>query len=131
MVQVKPMKKVHVSISLGGNDTTVAAAGTVSFTFIFGIGRDGLTPFECVLEGGGAGDRIQTEVITSSLGEYFGVLLHSLNPLIKGKILPQNLVFNIEISQVSDVENREVVAALAGSTSGCGSGGSCGCGCSS
>jgi len=131
MVQVKPMKKVHVSISQEGSDAAGAAeAGTVSFSFIFGIGSDGLTPFECVLEGAREGDRLQTEVTNSSLGEYFGELLHFLNPLIEGKILPQNLGFNIEITEVSEVENREVVAALAGSTSGCGSGGSCGCGCS-
>ena len=130
MAQVKPMKKVQVSVSLlDNNKKTVTEDTAVSFAFIFGIGQDGLSPFECVLEGGHKGDQIQTDVISSSLVEYFGVLLHALNPLTEGKILPQNLCFNIEILDVMDVENREVVAALAGSTSGCGSGGSCGCGC--
>ncbi|BHH82543.1 hypothetical protein [Desulforhopalus sp. 52FAK] len=128
MAQVKPMKKVHVSVSLRDNKN-VTEDSVVSFAFIFGIGQDGLTPFECVLEGGRKGDQIQTDVSSSSLVEYFGVLLHTLNPLTEGKILPQNLCLKIEILDVMDVENREVVAALAGSTSGCGSGGSCGCGC--
>lgn len=129
MAQVKPMKKVQVSVSLLDNNKLVAGDVTVSFGFIFGIGQDGLTPFECLLEGGGKGDQIQTEVNSSSLAEYFGVLLRELNPLTEGKILPQKLCCNIEILEVEDVENRELVAALAGSTSGCGSGGSCGCGC--
>jgi hypothetical protein len=131
MIEVKPMKKVTVSVSLVHKDrSNDPEQGEISCSFIHGIGRDGLTPFECLLEGCRKGDQVQTEVKSTSLAEYFGGLLRHLQPLIEGKILSLDLLFRIDIQSVEDVENREMVAALAGSAGGCGSGGSCGCGCS-
>lgn len=131
MTQIEPMKKVYVAVSLGATEENLAeGANETEFSFIYGIGKDGLTPFESNLEGCREGDCIQTEVDSSSIGKYFGGLINAVRSLIEGKIIPQNPQFRVEIRRVEDVENREVVAALASSAGGCGSGGSCGCGCS-
>lgn len=131
MVQVKPMSKVHAAVSLVDAGSSGAIKDEkATFSFIYGIGKDGLTPFECLLEGCQQGDVTQTEVNSQAMGEFFGVLLRQIQPCIEGKIVPLDLRFSVEVLKVEEVENREVVAALAGATGGCGSGGSCGCGCS-
>ena len=131
MSRVKPMKKVNVSLSLlDGSLEAVAANKVVSFTFIYGIGHDGLSLFECCLEDSGVGDTVTFEVTSSSGQEFFSGLFPTIYPLLEGRIMPERLTFKAEIKGLEDVENREVVAALASSASGCGSGGSCGCGCS-
>ncbi len=131
MEQVKAMRKVHVAVAL----TDAVSGGATeedkaTFSFIYGIGKDGLTPFECLLEGCQQGDFTQTEVNSGAMNEFFGVLLGQVKPFIEGKIIPLDLRFGVEVIKVEEVENREVVAALAGAAGGCGSGGSCGCGCS-
>lgn len=130
MTQVKPMKKVHVAVSLHGGGSCDGPLDEGLFSFIYGIGKDGLTPFESNLEGCSEGDSIQAEVDHHSMGVYFGSLFSSVRALLEGKIIPQNSVFRVQIQKVEDADNREVVAALANSAGGCSSGGSCGCGCS-
>lgn len=131
MIQVSLMKKVQVSISILDSETKVAVPErTVLFSFIYGIGRDGLTPFECSLEGCSTGEQVETEVQPSLFSEYFGGLFPTIRSLIDGHILPPNVLIRIDVNGVEDVDNREVVAALAGAAGGCGSGGSCDCGCS-
>ena len=129
MDQIKSMKKVHVAVALVDAGSGEAAPGdAVNFSFIYGIGKDGLTPFECLLEGCRQGDITKTEVGFEAISAFFGVLFGQVQPLIEGKIVSHDLCFAVEIIKVEEVENREVVAALAGSVGGCG--GSCGCGCS-
>lgn len=133
MTRVKPMKKVNVSLRLLHGLLEAEADGVaeaVSFPFIYGIGRDGLSVFECCLEGAGVGERVTLEIKASDVQKSFAGLFATIRPLLEGKIMTETLAFDIEIKGLEDVDNREVVAALAGTASGCGSGGSCGCGCS-
>lgn len=124
------MKKIAVSVRLvHGVSGDAETEKPITFSFIYGIGRDGLSPFEQRLESCSVGQRIQFEVKSGAVADFFGGLFAQIRGLIEGKVMPENLVFEIEIVKLEDVENREVVAALARSASGCGSGGSCGCGC--
>jgi hypothetical protein len=129
MSKVKSMNKVSVAV----NFIDAALNGTppepVTLSFIYGIGRDGLSVFECSLEGGGLGDHIELTVKGSDVAESFGGLFPLVRGLVDGLIRPEVMKFDIEILGVEEVDNREVVAALASSTAGCGSGGSCDCGC--
>jgi hypothetical protein len=131
MSELKTMKKTVVSVRLvHGQSSATGTEKPVTFSFIYGIGRDGLSPFEQRLELCSVGQCVQFEVKADAVAESFGGLFAEVRELIEGKVLPENLVFEIKIIKLEDVENREVVAALARSASGCGSGGSCGCGCS-
>ncbi|MFT5698460.1 MAG: hypothetical protein ACI8ZB_001315 [Desulforhopalus sp.] len=131
MSQVKSMKKVSISVCLkAGLATGGSPAGVDPFIFIYGIGRDGLSPFECCLEGAHVGESILFEVKRGDLAEYFSGLFPKIRPLVDGGVMPKKVFFEVEVKGVEEVDNREVVAALANSASGCGSGGSCGCGCS-
>lgn len=131
MSRVKPMKKVNISLRLlDASLEGVPAHEAVSFTFIYGIGRDGLSLFECCLEDAGVGDRVTIEVKAGEGQEFFAGLFPTIRPLLEGRIMPETLAFETEIQGLEDVDNSEVVAALASAASGCGSGGSCGCGCS-
>lgn len=129
MSELKSMNKVNVTVNLTNNSLEGVGLEPVSLSFIYGIGRDGLTPFECSLEGRCLGDHIEFTVKGSEVAESFGVLFPFVRSFVDGKIRQDVMKFDIEILGIEEVENREVVAALASSTSGCGSGGSCGCGC--
>lgn len=131
MSQLKSMNKVSVAVTLMNGSIDGAPPEPVSLSFIYGIGREGLSPFECCLENGRLGDHIEFTVKGQELAEYFGGLFSFVRSLVDGKIRPEVMNFDIQILGFEEVENRELVAALASSTGGCGSGGSCDCGCSS
>ncbi len=130
MSKVKSMKKVSVTVNLIGAALNSTRPEPVALSFIYGIGRDGLSGFECCLEGRGLGDHVELTVKGSEVAESFGGLFRLVRGLVDGLIRPEVMTFDIEILGVEEVDNRELVAALASSTAGCGSGGSCDCGCS-
>ncbi len=133
MSKVKSMNRVNVAVNLIDAALSRIPHEPVTLSFIYGIGRDGLSVFECCLEGGGLGDHIELTVKGSEVAESFGGLFPLVRGLVDGLIRPEIMKFDIEILGVEEVDNREVVAALASSSGGCGSGGaggSCDCGCS-
>ena len=127
MSKLKPMNKVNVTIRLVHDSVKGVIPETTSLSFIYGIGREGLSPFECCLDEGRAGDHVHFTVKSSEIVEAFGGLFSHVSRLVRGTIVPKVMVFDIEIISIEEVDNREVVAALAGSTGGCEGGGSCGC----
>lgn len=129
MSKLKAMNKVSLTVTLTNDSLGSSLAEPVSLSFIYGIGRDGLTPFECFLEGRCLGEDIEFTVKGSEVAESFGVLFPFIRSFVDGKIRPDVMKFDIKILGIEEVEDRELVAVLASSTSGCGSGGSCGCGC--
>lgn len=129
MSKVQSMNKVSVAVKLLGTPVTGISSEPATLSFIYGLGRDGLSDFECCLEERECGDHIEFIVKGSEVAESFGTLFPSVQGLIAGMIRPEVFKFDIEILVIEEVENSEVVAALASSVSGCGSGGSCGCGC--
>lgn len=134
MSQLKAMNKVSVVVNLKNGSSSTTPKEAVSLSFIYGIGREGLSDFECCLEGGHSGEHRTLRVKGPEVAESFGVLFPVFRTLVDGMIIPEMLEFDIEIIGIEEVEHREIVAALAGSAGGCGSGGSsgsCGCGCSS
>lgn len=129
MSKVQSMHKVRLEIQL----TTAMAYDNpgepVTLSFIYGIGRDGLSPFESCLEGRSPGEHIEFAVKGNDVAASFGALFSLIRGLLDGMIRPEVLKFAIDILGVEKADNSEVVSALASSVGGCGSGGSCGCGC--
>ncbi len=118
------LKKVSVTVSPEcGNDAV--SAESRSFEFIYGIGVEGLTPFESVIAGARTGDTIPIQIGSEDIAALFGHLL----PCGAGfPETPQVTCLNVCIGRISEPTPREVVRAIAGNAS-CGS--DCGCGCGS
>jgi len=131
MSELKLMNRVSVTVSLTNDSLAGELVEPASLSFIYGIGREGLSAFECCLEGGRLGEHKEFSVKGSEVAESFGGFFSSVRSLVDGKIRHDVMKFDIKILGIEEVENREVVAALANSASGCGAGGSCDCGCSS
>lgn len=121
---VGPLKKVSLEITVGTTpELKDLGSNPESVEFIFGIGVDGLTPFECAIEGKIEGEESAVKVQQAELNEFFGRLVGCIS---KFSMDADPLFINYKIRSVSDSSPREVVKAMAG---GSGCGGSCDCGC--
>ncbi len=98
------------------------------FSFITGIGAEGLTPFEMALAGKQPGECLTLPVGKNQPTEFFEHLWTPLKTVIQTEP-PFDL--QLEIKSVTAPTNRELVRALAekAEANGCSCGGGCGCGC--
>jgi hypothetical protein len=95
--------------------------------FIFGIGSDGLTPLECLLNGRKEAETIAFRVAGSEAGLFFGHVAPALGRLAEGR---EEVYFNASILAVETPQPRDVIKAMAEMAGhGHGSGCDCGCGC--
>ena len=121
---VSPLKKIHLKLTAGSSEGIVDLTPTpLYYQFILGIGTDGFTHLECVLNGKTVGEVINFLISTSELQSF-------LDPVpSNGFIIPidqSHIFLSISIEQVENAENREIVKAMAKKNEdGC----SCGCGC--
>ena len=119
-----PLKKISIALLAGASkklkDCSIAPE---QIEFIYGIGIEGLTPFECAIDGKMAGDEGVVEVHASQRNEFFG---HLMGCASKFSVDADPFYLHFKICSVSDTSPQEVVKAMAGD-SGCG--GSCDCGC--
>lgn len=120
---IQALKKITLSLRLGNSGHE-----PIALTFIYGIGGNGLCPFEQALQGKEQGDSLNFSGTDAQAADYFGHLLFPLRQALGLQIMPKTLSLQVAITTVQDAENREVVQSLAKTASGCG--GSCGCGCS-
>lgn len=121
---VELLKKVTLKVTpLSASDGAGVAGSARDVEFIFGVGPQGLSPFEYELAGRQPGDTVHISVLPGKAGEIF---CH-MQPWFCGMAAHQDgLHLGVTIVDVSDAEHREVVRALANSAA-CGS--DCGCGC--
>lgn len=132
--KVEPMKKLVTRLAAGtSSDNYTFTPEPVTFSFIYGIGRQGLTTFEENLSGKKQGDVFQFSLTSAQAQGFFGALWNPLCLAAGISLIPAEIHIRLEILDIVDADNREVVKALAGSlghggeAGGCG--GSCGCGC--
>ncbi len=118
---IENLMKVCLSI-VTGSASADNDPGT-PFTFIYGVGPSGISPFEKALFGKGVGDRIRLDMAPTDYCETVGHLELPLGEPT-GIISPVSL--QVTITDVTRAPDREVVKAMAagGSCSDCG----CGCG---
>ncbi len=120
---ISPLTKVSLELSVSVDPPTGQhPEPTTDFSFVFGIGTQGLSPFEMELLGKQPGDHMRMRVGAGQAAEYFE---HLLGPLLKSLDTEPPLDFNLEVQAVSRVSDRELVQALAQK----GGEGGCGCGC--
>lgn len=124
--KVSPLKKISMRYTGGATeDINDLISEPAPLEFIFGLGTDGLTPFEYALEGKVIGDKLQYRIERSRIIETFGHLLPDM-----GHLPPDAASFylNVEITDIGEPGQRELVRALAATTA---CGGDCDCGCAS
>lgn len=124
--KVEIMKKVGVTVSAGSQPgTSDLTGGPVPVEFIFGLGVEGLTPFEYSLAGKTVGEAVQVPVAPGEMGRTFCHLNRALPPMSA----PSGTFYvTARVDAVAPADSREVVQAMA-LMSQCGGGDGCGCGC--
>jgi len=121
-----PLKKITLNYTAG---TTPELKNLITapepLEFIFGIETEGLTPFECALDGKQTGDKGTIEIIKGDMGEIFGHIIPctQLFPVSAG-----HFYLHYNITGISDASAREIIKSMAASGGGCGDGCDCGCG---
>ena len=121
---VGPMKKISLKYTAGSTEkSNDIISAPEPMEFIFGLGADGLTPFEYELEGKAQGDKLSLFIHRHRVLETFGHLLSKMGKL---PIDAASFYLNLEIAGIGEVEQRELVRALAATTA---CGGDCDCGC--
>lgn len=122
------LKKITLSVTAGTSpQTSDIIAQPQSFSFIFGLGTDGLTPFEYALTGKTSGDEVSVQLKREDLNRIFR---HINPPFTRDLVGHAEIFLTAHITLVEPAESREVIrtmAAMAECESGCDGG--CGCGC--
>ena len=128
MPNVEPLQKISVTLRAGATpgDMNLPLPRT-GLTFICGIGTGGMTPFEYLLAGRGAGEEISFHVTRSGMEPFFERLAPAFSEPFKDR---DEVHFQVAISRIEPADGREIVRAMAELTAHAGSGGcDCGCGC--
>jgi hypothetical protein len=124
---VEPLKKISLNYTAGTTpDLKDLIDVPETLEFIFGIGTEGLTQFECALDGKQAGEQGFIEVDKKDFVEIFGHIIPCAQPF---PVSASHFFFHYNIANISDPSPREVVKSMAaGGGGGCGDGCDCGCG---
>ncbi len=123
---VEALKKVGVTVSAGSRPgKSDLTGGPAAMDFIFGLGVEGLTPFEYSLAGKSPGDAVQVPVAPGEMAKTFCHLNGRLPPMSKAT---GTFYVTARVDTVAPADSREVVQAMA-LMSQCGGEEGCGCGC--
>lgn len=120
---IQNLKKVTLAVKADSR------AESVPFEFIYGVGSEGLCPFEVLLADRIMGETLRLDVSGIMAEETFGHLLVPLRFALEFREVPLSFTLELEVTGVAEASNREVVQAMARSTQLSGCGGNCGCGC--
>ena len=129
MKTIKPMRKVSVTFRAGaGPDRMDIRLNRSEYGFIFGIGSEGLTPFEYQLAGLTIGQEITLNLHQHNVQQFFK---HLCPPVLGLFHNCTELFVTARITAIAPATSREVIKAMADVTahsgSGCSCDGSCGC----
>ncbi|MGD8959733.1 MAG: hypothetical protein PVI27_07805 [Desulfobacteraceae bacterium] len=121
---IGPLQQVKLALEAGTTAESVALTPQpIAYEFIFGLGAEGLVPFERALADRRVGEQISLRLDPGGLQAAFEHL-----PL-PGILLPAraaDLFLRVTVVAVEPADQREVIRQLA-RRSACG--GDCGCGC--
>lgn len=118
---IENLMKVTLDITADGKTKTNGQ--TAVFEFIYGVGAEGITPFEKTLFGKSVGDHVRMDIGPDDYHETVG---HLELPLREQIGIATATCLQATVAGITKPEDREVVKAMAsgGSCSDCG----CGCG---
>lgn len=88
----------------------------VPYEFIFGIGNEGLSPFEFNLAGKGVGHEGEYHLKRAELN---GLFQHLTPPVFLYDV-PDSFTMKVRVVEIGEADQREVIKAMA-EASGCGS----------
>jgi hypothetical protein len=124
LTAIAPLTKVALKLTVSSEATANGASlSGVDFSFVYGIGTQGLSGFEMDLTGKHTGDGMQLHVDPVKMDDYFE---HLGRPLLKALNIEPPFDLDLTIREVSRVSERELITAMAQTG---GDGGGCGCGC--
>lgn len=130
MNKVEVMKKISLEFTAGTSDKNMdLVPGYPPFEFIFGLGPEGMTPFEYELLDRKVGEEVVIRLHKQNYETLFEHLQPPLLDLFDGR---EQVFLKARIISVGNPENREVIKAMARMADyregecGC----ECGCGCS-
>lgn len=127
MNKVEKLKKIALTFQAGTTresmDLTPKYPG---LNFIFGIGREELTAFECELADKAEGEDVLLYLKKEVFHNFFEHLKPPLMDLFDGR---DDVYLKVKIVAVAAAENREIVKAMAEMSAHSGVGCECGCGC--
>jgi hypothetical protein len=116
--KVGALKKVELTFEVGtARESSDVTGGPREFSFIFGIGTEGLSPFEFYLSNKHTGEKVSLEMDPVDIPATFQHIAIPL-PQIPGTI--RLVYFTFEIKSVAAADNREIIGAMA-QISECGS----------
>jgi hypothetical protein len=113
---IENLMKVSLSVKIVDN------ASDTPFVFIYGVGSQGITPFEKALFGKRIGDQVRFDI---SPTDYYETVGHLDLPLLKHTGIMQPISLQVTINAIDKATDQEVVKAMAAG----GSCDDCGCGC--
>lgn len=115
--KVENLKKITLSVTAGTEpDATDLTPQPFEFEFIFGLGAEGLTPFERELADKSEGDEISVCVKPETVRNIFEHVCFPLNRLSR---LPASFFLKARILHAVPAESKEVIKGLA-SLASCG-----------
>lgn len=124
--EIDNLKKITLLITAG---TSAEKSDIIdhpqSLTFIFGLGSDGLTPFEYALAGKTGGEKVHLQFKPGELNRIFR---HINLPFLREHVDRKKIFLSIHITAIETASSREVIKAMAAMTE-CNSNCDCGCGC--
>ena len=127
MNKVENLKKIHIAFQAGTLPNTMDLTPKYpEFTFIFGLGPRGMTPFEYELIDRGEGEEISLHLQKIAFFQFFEHINPPIMDLFDGQ---DNVNLKVKIVSIAAADNREVVKAMADVAAFGESGCDCGCGC--
>ena len=118
--------KIAINLTGAGGDLSAEAH---DFSFIYGIGTDGLSDFEMAIDGLGLEEEFNLEIDQSKVKSYFGWLYPTLETQVPAISAGGIVALKLTLFKVSSLEPREIVTAIAELQGHGGCGSDCGCGC--
>jgi hypothetical protein len=127
MNKVENLKKITISIHAGiSQDAMDLTPKYPEIEFIFGLGPEGMTPFEYELTDRTEGESVLLHLTKEAFHRFFEHLNPPLMDLFDGRAA---VYLKVNIDGVKSAENREIVKAMADMAAHGGVGCDCGCGC--
>lgn len=123
--KVDLLKKITLNIAAGTTPlATDAISQPLAYTFIFGLGTTGLTPFEYTLADKSLDDEVLVQV---AAGDRQRMFQHLRPPGFEVPAEADPIYLKIRIVDIQPTSSREIIGAMA-QMAECG--GDCDCGCS-
>jgi len=127
MNKVENLKKIILSIQAGTSQYTMDLTPKYpKVEFIFGLGLEGMMPFEYELADKTEGESVLLHLRKEDFYSFFEHLNPPLMDLFEGR---DEVYLKVNINAVTTAENREIVKAMAAMAGHGGVGCDCGCGC--